>query len=770
MSANLKPVVLAAALAACTPALAQPAQARWRLEVLEPARFSGSRVLGLNASGEAVGHVFGEGGQTLAARWLASAPRVYLGPSVANALADTGTLVGGLTSGPALSWDALDNLTPLLPPAAEGSAAVLWGISPDGRVAVGQVSGGPQGTQAARHLASTGLRALAVPFGTVRSQARDVNNAGLVVGEATRPGLTQAITWDAAGRPSLLALPFAGAPNTSVARAVNAAGDIVGWGTDAGQQQALLWRSGQASVLAGLAEAADLNTQGDIVGSGFNDLAGGGTRAGAWLRSAQGVTTDLATLAVVRAAGFGALADATGLNDRLQLTANGTTALGQPLGLRLSLEAMVWESAGSGAWDSAGWSHGLAPTVAQHVAIDPLRSLSVTGPRGAAEVASLQVGGAPGGHTGVATLLLDGGPLRSAGRVQVTARGVLGGDGLLQAAEVVNHGTLLAGNLHVQAPLLNHGLVTGQGLLAAALDNAAGGTLRPGAGQRLVLQGSLSNQGLVELRQGAELDVQGPAVLQAGGRLVLSDGVLRSQALGVFGQVQVGFGRSEVFGRVTNFAGGQIVVSGRAELSFYDAVANDPGSELRVSAGATALFFGPVHQGTGALFSGTGTKYYEGGLSVGQSPGQVVDEGSVGFGAGNVFLAEIGATDHDHLTVQGGFTLGGTLRLTSWQGHVAQAGQAWDLFDWGTLAGRFDTIDASGLALAAGTRLDLARLYLDGTVAVQAVPEPTTWALWLLALGAATSTRSGAGQARRGPARPGAAPTRPEPGRAPAAR
>jgi len=109
-------------------------------------------------------------------------------------------------------------------------------------------------------------------------------------------------------------------------------------------------------------------------------------------------------------------------------------------------------------------------------------------------------------------------------------------------------------------------------------------------------------------------------------------------------------------------------------------------------------------------------------------------------------VAEIGGTGlgdaqgngiaFDRYSVAGTLTFGGTLKLVSWNGFTGQAGQSVDLFDWGRTRGSFDAIDASGLQLAAGTRLDLSRLYVDGVVAVQAVPEPGTWAMWLAGLAA----------------------------------
>ena len=57
---------------------------------------------------------------------------------------------------------------------------------------------------------------------------------------------------------------------------------------------------------------------------------------------------------------------------------------------------------------------------------------------------------------------------------------------------------------------------------------------------------------------------------------------------------------------------------------------------------AGSVFFSQVSQRTGAVFSGTFSKFYEGGLSIGASPGLGSDAGDVSFGSGNLYLAEIG--------------------------------------------------------------------------------------------------------------------------------
>jgi len=89
----------------------------------------------------------------------------------------------------------------------------------------------------------------------------------------------------------------------------------------------------------------------------------------------------------------------------------------------------------------------------------------------------------------------------------------------------------------------------------------------------------------------------------------------------------------------------------------------------------------------------------------------------------------------DKYVVAGNLSLGGTLKLISWNGFVAQKGQSFDLLDWGTLTGTFANIDASGFKLAVGSKLDYSQLYTNGTISVAAaVPEPESYAMVLAGL------------------------------------
>jgi len=414
--------------------------------------------------------------------------------------------------------------------------------------------------------------------------------------------------------------------------------------------------------------------------------------------------------------------------------------------------ALRWRESFSSSWATASnWTLGIAPGSVHDVTLDPSATLSVTGPAGAVSLRSLTVGGG----TGFATLSLAGGSIGAASPVQIASRGILAGNGTL-TAEVVNAGEVRADNLILSGGLTNNGSVvgaaTGNQRIEANLTNAAGGVVRVDTGQRLRLVGTAhSNAGTFDLN-GGEVQVTGVLTNNASGRILLNDARLNAvSGLTNNGQVQVTFGESEVFGAITNNAGGRIILSGNSNTTFYDALDVKSSGELRVSTGSTAVFFGLVQQRTGALFTGTGTKFYEGGLTIGGSPGLAVDAGDVNFGAGNVYTVDIGGTSactaacdsdvalkntsFDKYVVAGHLALGGTLTLAAWDGFQAQAGQRFDLLDWGSVSGSFDTIDASGLVLGAGLQLDTSQLYVDGSIGVTAVvPEPGSAALLLLGL------------------------------------
>lgn len=402
-------------------------------------------------------------------------------------------------------------------------------------------------------------------------------------------------------------------------------------------------------------------------------------------------------------------------------------------GVYLFTPELRWTRGTSSSWDvRSNWTIGQAPGAVHDVRIDPATSLTVTGPVVDTTVRSLTVGGG----AGIGTLRMAAGRLEVSTPLRVLSTGVLTGDGVVVGG-VTSQGEVRADNLTILGGLSNAGLVTGSGRLVTALDNGTSGQVRVGTGAALRLTGSgHDNQGLVEVRQGGELEVAGALVNQTAGRIVVDHGTVRfADGLANSGQLLVSFGGASVFGAVTNQVGGRIILSGNSDTTFYDPVVNQ--GELRVSAGSVATFFGPV-SGAGT-FTGTGTKFYEGLFSPGASPGRVTDEGNSLFGAASIVEIELAGllpgTEHDQFAVGGTLRLGGTFRLVLLDGFAPQLGDRFDVFDWGVLEGGFAAIDTSQAALDPGLMWSFDELYATGEISVTAVPEPGTWALMLAGLG-----------------------------------
>jgi probable HAF family extracellular repeat protein len=670
-----------------------------------------------------------------------------------------------------------------------GTASVGLAVNDAGRVAGYSSTSG----NAATHAFSFGNGVISDlgTLGGTTSVGTAINSAGQVAGYSSVSGnlATHAFLFSSGSMTDLGTI----GGSTSIGNGINASGQVVGYSNTAGNlaNHAFLYQNGgmfDLGTLGGVGSFANgINTAGQVVGS--SNVLGSGTHAFVWN---NGTMVDLNNQNGVAASGL-VLTSATAVNDAGQIV--GTTSGSR--GFMATLDTTVWESSNGGLWDSnAGWTVGIGPNKNTTAFIDPTRSLTVTGPAGAVTLRSLNVGGDATGNNGIATLNLNGGQITATGNagafVTVSAKGVLGGDGVIVGA-VDNLGTVNATNLTLVTGLNNSGTVTGNGLLTTNLNNTALGTVQVGAGQVLSMVGNAhGNSGVVQVIGGGSLAVTGSLTNNAGGQVYINGATAQFGAavtnaaggriqfnnanarfvggLTNGGQVLVATGGAEVFGPVTTLSGGQVIFSGNSTSTLYDAVDIKSGGELRVSTGSVATFFGQVSQRTGSIFSGTGTKFYEGGLSIGGSPGLGIDQGNVSLGAGGQFLAEIGGTlactaacatdlalqaiSYDKYVVQGHLALGGTLKLTSWNSFVAQAGMSFDLLDWGSLSGTFDRVDAGGLRLAAGTTLDYSKLYTDGVIKVSAVPEPSsiaTFSAGLLGLAfLATRRRREAARGRRG--------------------
>lgn len=286
-------------------------------------------------------------------------------------------------------------------------------------------------------------------------------------------------------------------------------------------------------------------------------------------------------------------------------------------------------------------------------------------------------------------------------------------------------------------------------LPAATLDLGVGGRLSAGdltnAGRIIGsgrIDGPVVNLGDIEAigtaSSLAEMRFTGPITNTDAGDIFIRDGVMRFDGgltnHGLLGIAFSGTGRGDVFGDIDNQAGGQIIVSGNSNATFYDNLTNN--GELRLTAGTTTVFFGNV-SGAGDI-TGDGTAFFEGSFSPGNSPGVVSIAPDAVYGTDHVLIMELGATAagtlYDRIIFNGEATFGGTLdvRLIDLDGpgghgvFTPKLGDIFDLFDFnGAVNREFARLILP--SLSDHLSYDVSHLYTTGTISV--IPEPTTLTL-----------------------------------------
>jgi T5SS/PEP-CTERM-associated repeat protein len=136
-------------------------------------------------------------------------------------------------------------------------------------------------------------------------------------------------------------------------------------------------------------------------------------------------------------------------------------------------------------------------------------------------------------------------------------------------------------------PLVNTGVVQGNGVIDGSVTNNAGGLIGPWGDDPLVIMRGLTNNGLVDIQSG-ELEVLGAT--NNNSDIDARDGaILRFRANmdnNSGSQLAITSGVVDVFGLVNNDAGAEIAVGGTAVGVFHDAVTNNgtifvqPGGEI----------------------------------------------------------------------------------------------------------------------------------------------------------------------------------------------
>lgn len=495
-------------------------------------------------------------------------------------------------------------------------------------------------------------------------------------------------------------------------------------GDDAGGQGTLLQTAGTASVsgrltvgqrgagtwqhAGGQASVGELLLGGESGGSGRLAISGGSFRVVGDLFTLFGsgrVELDGGTLAVggLLSVNQLALGSAPGSDGRFEL-GPGRTAWLQQLDIG---------SAGSGLFDLNHGQLRVNGSVSIGGAAGSQGRWQVRG--GQAEVGGDLVLGAEGGQ---GALVLEGGVVSVNGALR-RGRG--------SAELVVGAGSLQLGRPGVEVdrltlqPLANwqHDSTVRQDLLNQ-------GRLAAG---RVQVDGTLTNEGRIELA-GGQL---------RGGQLV-NRGTLRGQGLIDVaryrgdGTLALDAGESRLRGEATFEDGGALVLHADARLAVDGPARFEARAALALEAGSAASFAGSVHWATGAALANAGAVRFDGLLALTGQPGALAGGAALTFGDRAITQLRLGAGQHDAVHADGLLALGGTLQLLPWEGYRPQAGDRFDLLDWGQLGGRYAALDLGALPLADGLRWDTDALYLTGALAVAAVPEPGAAVLLLAGL------------------------------------
>ena len=266
---------------------------------------------------------------------------------------------------------------------------------------------------------------------------------------------------------------------------------------------------------------------------------------------------------------------------------------------------------------------------------------------------------------------------------------------LVTSANIQNGGTILLTS-------------SGAGTDAVTLDASghsitidANGTLQTsvGSGGSRIINGNIPNNGgAVTLDATTTLNISSTTIDNSG------TFTIGAGATATLGGAAYGF-HNQSGGLLTIAAGGNLVMNGRN-------VDNDSGGTMTIN-GALWMGDGPggnTTGGSGATFTnssgatinGTGAIHLEGAtfapggsttITPGLSPGHLTFDGNVQYGAETITIIELGGTgrnQYDLLTVTGHFGLAGNLSVVDYHGFAAQAGDSFQVLDFGDHAGMFD--------------------------------------------------------------------------------
>ena len=404
--------------------------------------------------------------------------------------------------------------------------------------------------------------------------------------------------------------------------------------------------------------------------------------------------------------------------------ANGTQ------GVAVAVASSRYTATAGGSFDDPdNYAFGAVPGTVVPTIIEPANGLIVTGPASNTAVRSLTIGT---DGSGVAELRLQpGGQLTVNEALDVQTQGKLRIDGAASVlGSVTNAGEiqLVNGAQLNGGILINSGLLRGDGTIGSAVANfgrieAIGTAAAP---KELIFTAPVFNA-------------------EDTGRITARDAALRfGGGLTNRGTLAFALGTGDAFGDIANT--GTITVTGGANVTFHDDVVQN--GTLRVSeSGSTTsvvVFLG-TFSGAGGT-TGGGDVFFEGGVSIGNSPAEVTFNNDITLGSGSNTLIEIAGTgigEFDRFIINGDLALdGGSLSAVSFDGFAFGPNQSFEVFDVrDALTGTFAGLGEGGV-VGNFNGFDLFISYRGGDgndIVLSTVPEPSS--LTLLALGSAALRR-----------------------------
>jgi autotransporter-associated beta strand protein len=233
--------------------------------------------------------------------------------------------------------------------------------------------------------------------------------------------------------------------------------------------------------------------------------------------------------------------------------------------------------------------------------------------------------------------------------------------------------------------------------------------------------GSLPATTNVTIASGATLDVNGTTQTIAS----LSGVAGSSVTLGA-GRLNVNSATDTQFSGAISGVGGSLVKQGAARLTLAGASTYSGGTQidagtLRVNGsvgGAVTINAGGTLQGTGTI-GGLVVAASGGTLAPGSSTGALT-AGALDLGAGSITQIELGGltrgSEYDAVLVTGSAVFNGTLTVSLINDFAPTAGNSFDIFDWGTTSGLFESVTLP--ALSGGLAWDATSLYTSGLLSV----------------------------------------------------